>query len=111
MGKYQEAYDLIVRRKLGMETGFMPGYVYSKLGQKNRAEKVLENMLSRPYVPPSHLAILQSGLGNYAAALEQVERAFLLHDPWINYVRYTSFCDPIKNDARYISLMARLESQ
>ena len=111
LGNFQEAYNLIVRRKLGLETGFISGYVYSKLGQKNRAEKVLENMLSRSYVPPSQIAVLLCGMGDYEGALDKIEEAFLLHDPWINYVLHTSFCDPVKNDPRYLSLMRQLEKQ
>ncbi len=111
LGNYQEAYNLIMRRKLGLETGFISGFIFSKIGQKERAEKVLENILSRSYVPPSQLAILLCGLGDYEGAMDRVEEAFLLHDLWINYVMYTSFCDPIKNDPRYVSLMASLEEQ
>jgi TolB-like protein/Tfp pilus assembly protein PilF len=110
-GQYHEAYNLIVRRKLGLETGFISGFIFSKLGQKKRAEKVLENMLSRSYVPPSQIAVLLCGLEDYNGALDRIEEAFLLHDPWINYVLYTSFCDPVKNDPRYVSLMASLEDQ
>ena len=73
---YQEAYDLLVKRELGLETGFIPGYVFARLGQKERAQRVLDNMLSRSYVPPSQIAILLCGLEEYEAAIEKVEEAF-----------------------------------
>lgn len=107
-GMYNEAYDLLVKRKLGLETGFLPAYVFTKLGQEERAKGVLNNMLSRSYVPPSQIAIVMCGLGQYDEALKQVEKAFLIHDQWIGWVAFTSLADPIKHDPRYISLMTDL---
>jgi len=107
-GMYQEAYDLLVKRELGLETGFIPGYVFARLGQKERAKRVLDNLLSRSYVPPSQIAILLCGLGEYEAALEKVEEAFLLHDQWIAWVLYTSMTDPIKADPRFRSLLQEI---
>jgi tetratricopeptide (TPR) repeat protein len=110
-GQYQEAYDLLVKRELGLETGFIPGYVFARLGQKERAKRVLDKMLTRSYVPPSQIAILLCGLGEYEAALEKVEEAFLLHDQWIAWVLYTSMTDPIKEDPRFRSLLQQIDTK
>ena len=110
-GMYQEAYDLLVKRELGLETGFIPGYVFARLGQKERAKRVLDNLLSASYVPPSQIAILLCGLGEYEAALEKVEEAFLVHDQWIGWVLFTSMTDPIKSDPRFRSLLQQIDDK
>ncbi|MDM9632229.1 tetratricopeptide repeat protein [Robiginitalea aurantiaca] len=110
-GMYQEAYDLLVKRELGLETGFIPGYVFARLGQKERAQRVLDNMLSRSYVPPSQIAILLCGLEEYEAAIEKVEEAFLLHDQWIGWALFSSMTDPIKTDPRFRSIMQQINNK
>jgi TolB-like protein len=110
-GMYQEAYDLLVKRELGLETGFIPGYVFARLGQKERAKRVLDNLSARSYVPPSQIAILLCGLGEYEAAIEKVEEAFLVHDQWIAWVLYTSMTDPIKADPRFRSLLQQIDTR
>ena len=109
-GMYEEAYDLLVKRELGLESGFISGYVFARLGQEERAKRVLDNMLSRSYVPPSQIAILLCGLGEYEAALNKVEEAFLLHDQWIGWVLFSSMTDPIKTDPRFRSLLQQMNN-
>jgi TolB-like protein/Tfp pilus assembly protein PilF len=111
MGLYEEAYATILKRQKYLETNFMAGYIFGKVGDLDRAEAVLDKILTRSrkrYVPPSQIAILLCGLGKYDQALDQVERAYLLHDQWFLWVVYPSFCEPIKNDPRYTSIMAEL---
>ena len=111
MGLYQEAYETILKRQRYLETNFMAGYIFGKAGELERGEAVLDRILTRSktqYVPPSQIAILLCGLGRYEQALEQVEKAYLLHDQWFLWVVYTSFCEPIRDDPRYTSIMVEL---
>lgn len=111
MGLYREAYDTILKRQKYLETNFMAGYIFGKAGDPERGEAVLDKILTRSkkqYVPPSQIAILLCGLGRYDQALEQVEKAYLLHDQWFLWIVYTSFCDPIRHDPRYTSIMEEL---
>lgn len=110
-GLYDEAYETILKRQEFLETNFISGYVFAKVGQTERAEKVLKNILERSqdrYVPPSQIAILMCGLEMYDEALGQIEEAFLTHDQWLGWVVFTSMTDPIKDDPRYVSLMGTL---
>ena len=110
-GMYKDAYEMILKRKKYLETNFMSAFIFAKVGEEERAEATLNKILERAqkqYVPPSQLAILLCGLGRYDQALEQVEKAYLLHDQWLPWVVYTSFCDPIKESPRYTSLIAQL---
>ena len=111
MGLYEEAYETILKRQKYLETNFMAGYIFGKVGDLDRGEAVLDKILTRSkrqYVPPSQIAILLCGLGRYDQALDQVERAYLLHDQWFLWVVYTSFCDPIKDDPRFTSIIEKL---
>lgn len=111
-GLYDEAYEALLKRNFGLETNFIAGYVFTRIGQEDRANVVLNNMLAaseKRYVPPSQIAIVLCGLEQYDRALEELEEAFLVHDQFIGWIKFTSMADPIKEHPRYISLMAQLD--
>jgi TolB-like protein len=110
-GLYNEAYEALLKRDFGLETNFIAGFVFARIGQVERAKIVLNNMLAaseKRYVPPSQIAIVLCGLKQYDQALEQLEEAFLVHDQYIGWIKYTSMADPIKEQPRYLSLMTQL---
>lgn len=110
-GMYDLAYETILKRKKYLDTNFISAFIFSKVGEKARAEAVLSELLARSekqYVPPSQIAFALCGLGRYDQALDQIEEAFLVHDQWLMWVVYTSFLDPIKEDPRYTSLISEL---
>ena len=107
-GRYQEALEVMQKRKMGLETNFISGYVYAKTGQEEKARGVLEKMQESTYVPPSQLAILYCGLGQNDQALTEIEEAFLTHDGWFKWVVLSSMTDPVKEDPRYTSIISRL---
>jgi tetratricopeptide (TPR) repeat protein len=110
--KYQQAYEAFISRGIGLETNFIAGYTYAMVGMEDKAQIVLSNMLKAAearYVPPSQLAILYCGLKQYDNALDQIEEIFLVHDPWIIWIKSTNLVEPIKEDPRFKSLMARID--
>ena len=111
-GLYNEAYEALLKRNYGLETNFIAGYLFTRIGQEDRANVVLNNMLAaseKRYVPPSQIAIVLCGLEQYDRALEELEEAFLVHDQFIGWIKFTSMTDPIKEHPRYISLMEQLD--
>jgi hypothetical protein len=60
------------------------------------------------YVSPSQLAIVLCSLNKFEEALAQMEEAYLTHDQWFLWVKYTSLVNPIKEDPAYINLMNQL---
>jgi class 3 adenylate cyclase/TolB-like protein/Tfp pilus assembly protein PilF len=111
--KYRQAYEALIKRGIGLETNFIAGYTYAMMDMEEEAQVVLDNILNAAqahYVPPSQLAILYCGLKRYDHALDQIEEAFLVHDPWILWIRNTNFVDPIRDQPRFISLMATINN-
>ena len=105
---YQAAYDAFLKRNIGMQSNFVVGYAYAMLGMEAEAltvlNKVLENSKTK-YVPPAQLAILYVGLGQYDKALDQVEQAYLVHDTWFLWIKYSNMLDPIRDHPRFITVM------
>ena len=103
-GLYDDAYETLVKREVGLETGFVSGYVFAKTGQVQRAEAVLKHMGTKTYVPPTQKAIVLCGLERFDEALDQLEEAFLVHDQWVGWALYSSMTDPLKDHPRYLAL-------
>jgi TolB-like protein/Tfp pilus assembly protein PilF len=103
-GAYQKAHETMLKRGTGLETNFISGYAYARIGQEAKARLVLKNMLAKPFTSPAQLAIVYCGLGDYELALDCIEEAYLLHDGWIKWVMWTSMADPVKDDPRYRSI-------
>jgi tetratricopeptide (TPR) repeat protein len=112
--KYEEALHVVEKRALGLESNFIAGYTYAMVGQREKAELVLHNIIEnskRTFVPPAQIAIVYCGLNEKEKAIEQVEEAVLVHDVWVGYLKYGRLADPIKHDPRFVSLMNKLTSE
>ena len=105
---YQAAYEVLIRRGVGLESNFVAGYTYAMLGMDKEANIVLTNMLEKSqigFVPLSQLAIMYVGLEQYDKAIELVEQAYLTRDSWFFWIRYSAMMDPIRDDPRFKRVM------
>ena len=110
---YQAAYEVLIKRGVGLESNFVAGYTYAMLGMEKEANLVLANMLEKSlkgFVPLSQLAIMYVGLGQYDKAIEQVEQAYLTRDSWFFWVRYSAMMDPIRDDPRFVKVMEMMNN-
>ena len=110
---YQAAYEALMIRGVGSESNFIAGYTYAMLGMDKEANVVLENMLENAkngFVPPTQLAIMYTGLGQYDKALELVEQAYLIRDNWIMWAKFSNTLDPIRDDPRFVKVMEMLNN-
>ena len=44
-GMYQEAYQTILKRKEYLDTNFVAGYIFARIGKEEKAKRVLGNIL------------------------------------------------------------------
>ena len=108
---YQAAYDLFLDRNIGLKSNFVIGYAYAMLGMEAEALIVLNTILKKlrtQYVPPTQQAFLYVGLGEYDKALDKVEEAYLVHDAWIVWLKYSNLVDPIRDNPRFVHIMEQL---
>jgi tetratricopeptide (TPR) repeat protein len=80
-------------------------------GRPDEAREELAALAALPperYVPPYALAGPLALLGDRDAAFEQLERAFETHDRAMVWMRVNPRFDPLRKDARYVSLLRRM---
>ncbi|MFL6230527.1 MAG: tetratricopeptide repeat protein [Pyrinomonadaceae bacterium] len=87
------------------------GYAYARAGKRGEAQGVrakLEEMQRRRYVSPFMLAIFYTGLGDKDKAIEQLNRAYDMHDPQLIWVKLDPQLDDLRPDPRFNDLLRRM---
>jgi tetratricopeptide (TPR) repeat protein len=86
-------------------------YALAKSGKQGQARVKLNDLLElsrRRFVPPFHIALIYSGLGEHNEALDWLERAFDQRDPKITFLKVNRKLDSLRNEPRFIDLMRRM---
>jgi tetratricopeptide (TPR) repeat protein len=87
------------------------GHARAVTGDRGAAEALLGRLSALAadrYVPPFHVALTQVALGNIDAAFEALERAAEDRDPGLANVAVDPRFAPLRQDPRYVSVVARL---
>lgn len=90
-------------------SGFL-GYAYAMGQRKKEAQEILHNLLEsskQDYVPPYSIALIYTGLGQQAEALEWLEKAFVEHSHWRGWLGLTPELDSLRSDPRFTELLRR----
>ncbi len=89
----------------------MLGMVYALAGQKDEANKILNELLElnkRRYVTPAALANLYIGLDNKDQAFFWLEKAFQERSNYLAYLKVFPILDPLRSDPRFADLVRRV---
>lgn len=115
-GRYDEALASVERARRLSGGHPLPealrGYVLARAGRRDQALAVIGALQAqgrRRYVSPAYVAAIHTGLGDADAALQWLERAYEGNDDWAVYLAVEPVFEPLRNDPRFIDLLARVE--
>ena len=80
------------------------GYTLAEWGKQAEAGTVLEELLklsAERYIPPSHVAMIYSGMGDRDKALAGLERGFEQRDPKMVFLKVEPKWNNLRTDARF----------
>jgi len=83
----------------------------ARLGRKDEARKVLQSLseaAGHTYVPPSHLALIETALGDRDQAFAHLDAAFEVHDARLALLKIDPKWDDLRSDPRFAVLLRRL---
>ena len=110
-GRAKEALDVLRREpsQLGPPVDATLGFLLARSGQHDEARRVLKRLTEGPFPVPAYLAaIVHSGLGDTAAAMQQLERAYAEHSAWIVFLKSQRSWDSMRGDPRFRALLSKV---
>ncbi len=84
---------------------------FAAAGRIADAKKLLDKLLTRgtqQYVPSYWIALVYTSMGKKDEAMKYLERAFLERSSWLVWANVEPRFDPLRSDARFASLLARI---
>jgi tetratricopeptide (TPR) repeat protein len=88
------------------------GYAYAATGKRAEAQKVLDDLSKKKYVPAVTMAITYTGLGQKDQAFQWLEKSYEEHDSGpFSYVKVYPIYDPLRSDPRFADLLRRMNLQ
>ncbi len=112
---YTEAINLgekvLAKDPNNQDALFITGYAYAKSGKKSEAEGVLTKFKvigKTQYVASYYVATINVGLGKKDAAIEELEKAFVLRDPFVTTIKVDPLMNPLRDDPRFNEMVRRL---
>jgi len=87
------------------------GFIYSLVGKKDEAKKVINQMLGqskKSYVAPWMIAAVYAGLDQKDKAFEWLEKSFKERDHWLTYLKTSPLVDNLRSDPRFPNILKRM---
>ena len=116
LGRHQEAIDAAKKTvelmgKASHTLGRL-GAAYAAAGKDKEAEEVLQEMEqlgSRRYISPYHMALVNAALGRIDRSLEFLEKAYELTDAKLLWLAVDPELDPLHGHPRFNDLLRKLD--
>ena len=106
----QAQVALMAKDVLGLRiAGF--GLLAAMFGERDSAHAHLAELMDLAksvLVFPTGIAQIHAQLSENDAAMALLERAYVERDPWLVWLKVNPCFDPIRDDARFVDLMARV---
>jgi len=84
------------------------GRAYALSGKKAEAQKVIDELSKRIYVPPYNFAIIYAGLGNKDEAFAYLNRAYDERSYYLTWLKVDSQLDNLRDDPRFKELVKKV---
>ncbi len=88
------------------------GVTLLKLGQRNRAEEIRDELLrqsEKVYTPPTALAVLYFALGDIDSGFSWLDRAYDEYDSHLRFLKIERLYDVVRPDPRFQELLRKMD--
>lgn len=90
---------------------FLSAFAYGRLGKMQQAEMLLEEMRGasgKRFVSPYFVASAFAGMNRSKQAMDALDEAYRVHDPYLVFIRVTPWFDSFHSDPRFQDLLQRM---
>jgi len=113
--KYEEALSEFQKEKgLGGWNTYLESWIgiaYAKMGQRGKAQELLDNLLERSkqvYISPYGLAMLYFALGEDDQGFAWLDKAYEEREYWLCYINVERLFDNIRSDPRFRAFLKKI---
>ncbi len=88
------------------------GHAYAVSGRRKEALAVIEQLQDQKkkmYISPFDFALIYAGLGDKDRAIEWLAKGYAERTPWLSYLKLDPRFDPLRSDARFKALLAKMK--
>jgi serine/threonine-protein kinase len=114
-GRYEESLRESAEAKrlspLQTNSDAFTAIALARLGRKDEARAILASLsaaASASYMPPSHLAMIETALGNHDRAIAELEAALSVRDARLAFLKIDPKWNDLRSDPRFQSVMRRV---
>jgi len=109
LAKFQKEKE--IARGWGLRVEAQIGIVYAKMGNREKAQDVLEELIKKSketYVSSTAIAMLYIALEEDDKGFQWLELAYENYDSWLRLLKIDPIFDRIRSDPRFISLVKKI---
>ena len=84
------------------------GWAYAQSGQKDKARKILTELIARKkveYVQSNFIALVYLGLGEKEKSIDWLEKALNERAPWLVVISHDPIFEPLQSDSRFKTIL------
>lgn len=114
-GQYEAALPECAEAKrlspLQTLTDALAAIALARLDRKDEARAILKSLSAaarKTYVPPSHLALIETALGNHDQAFAHLESALSVRDARLALLKIDPMWDDLRSDPRFDAILRRM---
>lgn len=115
LGRYDEAIAELQTAQSMMLRSVVPvwvlGYTLASAGRLAEARTMLQQLkdqAGKSYVSPYFIALVHTGLGEYDAAFEWLDKAVKSRDEWLLWLGVEPKLDPLRSDPRFDKMLQQV---
>jgi TolB-like protein/Tfp pilus assembly protein PilF len=108
IAEFQKAIDLVGENPITLA---LLGHAYAASGKRREALAILAQLQQpslRPFVSPSHLALVYLGLGDGDRVFEWLEKAYEQRSNYLIYLKVEPLVDGLRSDPRFAALLKKM---
>ncbi len=108
IAEFQKAINLAGENPISLA---LLGHAYAASGKRSEAFAILAKLQQpafRPFVSPSHLALVYLGLGDKDRVFEWLEKAYEERVNYLTYLKVEPLFDNLRSDPRFAALLKKM---
>jgi tetratricopeptide (TPR) repeat protein len=110
-GMFDGARDILERYETHEVGNALFIAILTGLGQKDKARITLERLKKEAIENPRKMATAYNGLQDVDLTLEELEKAYSKHQPWLVYLQVDHYYQNLHSNPKFVELIEKIRAE